>query len=428
LVKAASETTAHGADVITYTLTYSNKGGSTIFNAAVTDILPGAMTYVAGSASNGGLYSGGQISWSIPSLAPGASLQLTYKAQVGLQVNTGEVLVNNACLSYAGTTNCVSNSVTLLGNYVVKITIFNSAGELVKTLNTYELASAISNFSVVDNVIQTDQDTVKILYQGMTLDAWDGTNIYGNKVSNGTYFIEVNSTDPFGVTTTVTQQATVLLGSNLMQFMVFNEAGETVMTLSKQQIESLIGGPLQAADYDLGKVTFSTTVITPSYGNPTGKDSSVLVTLGSGRSFRWEGVNDGGKILTSGQYILTFKSQISGKAEQNVSEQVTVLNANSSPIEKVVVKPNPVYLNQTQKVVFAVTVNAPQANNVQVKIYTLAGELVGHALMNDTGNLGQVSWDLSGVNIASGMYFADIELREGNQVLDRKIVKLAILH
>jgi hypothetical protein len=169
-------------------------------------------------------------------------------------------------------------------------------------------------------------------------------------------------------------------------------------------------------------------VITPSYGNPTGKDSSVLVTLGSGRSFRWEGVNDGGKILTSGQYILTFKSQISGKAEQNVSEQVTVLNANSSPIEKVVVKPNPVYLNQTQKVVFAVTVNAPQANNVQVKIYTLAGELVGHALMNDTGNLGQVSWDLSGVNIASGMYFADIELREGNQVLDRKIVKLAILH
>ena len=428
LVKAASETTAHGADVITYTLTYSNLGSSTIFNASVTDTLPGAMIYVAGSASNGGVYNTGQITWSIPSLAPGASLVLTYKTQIGLQVHSGEALVNNACLSYAGITNCVSNSVTMVGDYVVKVSVFNSSGELVKTLDTFELESAISSFSLSGDLIQTDGDAVKILSQGMTLDAWDGTNVKGDKVSNGTYFIVVNSTDPFGVSTTVTQQTTVLLKSNTMQFTVFNGSGETVMTLSKQQLEALIGGPLQTADYNLGLVTFSPTVITPSYGNPTGNGSSVLITLGSGRSFWWEGVNAGGAIVASGQYTLAFTSQISGQAQENISENVTVLDQNSSPIVKVLVEPNLVYLNQTQKVMFALTLNASQADNVQVKIYTLAGELVGPVLMNNIGNLNWVTWNLSGSNLASGMYFADIELREGNQVLDRKIVKLAILH
>ncbi len=414
--------------MITYTLTYSNLGSTTIFNASVTDTLPSAMIYVAGSASDGGLDNGAEITWSIPSLAPGASLVLTYKAQIGLQVHSGETLVNNACLSYAGITDCVSNSVTMAGDYVVKISVFNSSGELVKTLDTFELASPISSFSLTGDLIQTDGDSVKILYQGMTLDAWDGTNVKGDKVSNGTYFIVVNSTDPLGVSTTVTQQTTVMLKTNSMQFTVFNSSGEIVMTLSKTQLETLIGGPLQTADYDLGLATFSPTVITPSYGNPTGNGSSVLITLGSGRSFRWEGVNAGGKIVSSGQYTLNFTSQISGQAQANVSENVTVLDQNSSPIVKVVVEPNLVYLNQTQKVMFALTLSAPQADNVQVKIYTLAGELVGPALMNDPGNLNWVTWNLSGISLASGMYFADVELREGNQVLDRKIMKLAILH
>ena len=79
----------------------------------------------------------------------------------------------------------------------------------------------------------------------MPLDTWDGTNIQGNKVTNGNYLIVVNSTDPFGVTTTVTQSATVLLGSNKMQFMIFNNAGEVVYSLTADQLGAILGSPLQ---------------------------------------------------------------------------------------------------------------------------------------------------------------------------------------
>ncbi|HET9869013.1 MAG TPA: hypothetical protein VFR02_00755, partial [bacterium] len=418
---------AQGADMITYTLTYSNLGSTTISNAAVTDTLPSGMTYVNGSASNGGLFNAGQVTWALPALLPGASLTLTYQAQVGLQVHTGQVLVNHACLSYGGQVNCASSSVTILGDYVVRVSVFNASGELVKTLDTFELGQPISSFDLGSDVLRTDGDVLQIYADGMSLDAWNGTNAAGQKVSNGTYFVEIDSTDPFGVTTTVTQQATVLLGSNTLDFVVYNSAGEAVLSLDAAQIEALIGGPLTSADFDLGKATFSPLVITPSYADPTGRDTSVLITLGSGRSFRWSGTNDGGKILSPGQYLLSFKGQMSGKPSQNVTTQVTLLGCAGSPIQKVLLKPNPIYLDQTQTAYFEVTVNAPRADNVRVKIYTLAGELTGQVLVNDPGNLSQVTWHLDGVNLASGMYFADIEVRQGDQLLDRQVLKLAIL-
>jgi uncharacterized repeat protein (TIGR01451 family) len=417
-----------GGEVITYTLTYSNQGSTTIFNAGIEDFLPIGMTYVVGSASGGGTYNSGQLTWNFASLAPGDSVTETYQTQVGLEVHAGEVMTNKACLMYGGASTCATSSVTLTGNYVVKISIYTSSGELVKTLDTFELASPISSFTVSNNVLRTDSDVLQILYQGMPLDTWDGTNTQGNKVTNGTYLIVVDSTDPFGVTTTVTQSATVLLGSNQMQFMIFNSAGEVVYSLTADQLSAILGSSLQTADYNLGAISFSPVVITPSYSDPTGADTSVLITLGSGRTFRWSGVNNAGQILTSGDYTLRFTSQLAGEAEQNVASLVTLLDSNQPPIGTVRLKPNPVYLNQTQKAYFEIQVNAVKADNVQIKIYTLAGELTGQVLVNDPGNLSQVTWDLSSSRLASGMYFADIELREGSQLVGRKILKVAILH
>src|SRR5258708_36708935 len=107
LVKAASSYMVHPLDVITYTLTYSNPTVATMFGALLTDNLPFStlMTYMPGSASNGGVYnsSTNSLTWNIPSIAPGSSGQVTYQIQAGFDPSTSSTpipvttLVNKAC-------------------------------------------------------------------------------------------------------------------------------------------------------------------------------------------------------------------------------------------------------------------------------------------------------------------------------------------
>jgi flagellar hook assembly protein FlgD len=397
----------------------------------VTDTLPNLnqMTYVAGSASNGGVYNAGQITWAIPFLAPGATLQLTYKAQVGLQVNNGDVLVNKACLSYAGGTNCVSESVTVQGAYVVKISIFTQSGELVKVLDTFDTSSAISSFNVVGDVIEAGQPTAQIYVGGLLLATWDATNAAGNTVGNGTYFVKVDSTDPFGITTTVTDPISVSLNNDQMQLKIFNSAGEAVLSLDQSQIAALLGGPLQTSDYSLGNTSFSPLVIAPSYADPTARGAAVVITMGSGRSFLWSGRNDSGGMVSPGQYIMEFSDQLSGQAQQTISQLITVESPSDSAVSGVVLAPNPIYTNQTQQAKFMITVNDVQADNVKINLYTIAGELMGHPItapLSPGNNV--VYWNIGNETIASGMYFAEIELKQGNNMLERKVIKVTVIH
>jgi hypothetical protein len=67
-------------------------------------------------------------------------------------------------------------------------------------------------------------------------------------------------------------------------------------------------------------------------------------------------------------------------------------------------------------------------DSVKVKIYTLAGELVGNPLMNDLGNPGVVTWNLGGSGIASGTYIAVVELNSDGGVIGRKVLKVVVVH
>ena len=72
----------------------------------ITDNLPvtTAATYVAGSVSNGGVYSptANTLTWTIPFVPGGASVQLTYSLQMAMLGAEYNPVVNNASLSYPG--------------------------------------------------------------------------------------------------------------------------------------------------------------------------------------------------------------------------------------------------------------------------------------------------------------------------------------
>ncbi|RVU98155.1 VWA domain-containing protein [Coriobacteriales bacterium OH1046] len=96
-------------DTLTYTITYANNtsGAATV---TVTDTIPANTTYVAGSASDGGVESGGIITWTIPDVAAGATGTVTFQVTVNDDAN-GATIENTATVS-DGENQSSSNAVT----------------------------------------------------------------------------------------------------------------------------------------------------------------------------------------------------------------------------------------------------------------------------------------------------------------------------
>ncbi len=98
LVKTVDDASPNVGDTVTFTMTVSNAGPSDASGVSVNDVIPDGYSYVAGSIAGGD----GRIdatdpilSWSIISLASGASTDLTFQAEVlgsGNYVNTAQVM------------------------------------------------------------------------------------------------------------------------------------------------------------------------------------------------------------------------------------------------------------------------------------------------------------------------------------------------
>jgi uncharacterized repeat protein (TIGR01451 family) len=67
---------------IQFVITIRNPGEYNATNTQVVNTLPAGLTYVNGSASNGGVYAGGKITWSNLYIAAGGSINLSFRANV----------------------------------------------------------------------------------------------------------------------------------------------------------------------------------------------------------------------------------------------------------------------------------------------------------------------------------------------------------
>ena len=435
LVKTSSETNAKPLDFINYTLVYSNPSGVLVTNAVLTDSLPATtlMTYVQGSASNGGAYStaANTLTWNIASLGPGASMTVTYQIQASVEESniTASTLLNKACLTFANGMVCATNGVTVTGAYLIQLAVYNQAGELVKTLATFDMGTAISNFTLQNGVITTDSQTAQVIYDGVNIGTWDATNSSGTKVTDGEYFIKIQSTDPLGVVTTVTKDVTVNIASSTLQVAVYNEAGEVVKTFTQAQIQAMLGGAsgsLMPADYNVMNAKLSSNNLVVSYA--AGTNNNIAITLGSGRSFNWDGSGETGGFLTSGTYYIEIQSTTTGGTTQQIVMPVHIVNSGANAISGVVMAPNPINLNQTTQARFLINTAGGQLTHADIRIYTVAGELLRTNLTSNPGTPGEVDWDLSGVSIASGTYLAVVEMRSATGIIGHKVLRIQIIH
>ena len=93
LVKAVSDAAPNVGDTVTFTISVSNAGPSDATGVAVQDIVPAGYSNIA-NISNGGTEAGGIIDWTGLSIANGASVDLTFEADVeatGPYVNVAAV-------------------------------------------------------------------------------------------------------------------------------------------------------------------------------------------------------------------------------------------------------------------------------------------------------------------------------------------------
>ena len=81
--------------LVTFTMTWSNSGPGVAVGAKIVDTLPGGVTFV--SASSGGTFSGGKVTWNLDELAGSTSGQVTVTVQLG----AFGIYQNQATLTYS---------------------------------------------------------------------------------------------------------------------------------------------------------------------------------------------------------------------------------------------------------------------------------------------------------------------------------------
>jgi uncharacterized repeat protein (TIGR01451 family) len=107
LSKAAPATTA--GNTITFTLTYQNIGTGPSINTVITDAIPTGTTFA--SATNGGTFAAGVVTWNLGSIAPGAMGQVQFTVNVandGTYQNTATIRYRAGTSPRSATSNTTS--------------------------------------------------------------------------------------------------------------------------------------------------------------------------------------------------------------------------------------------------------------------------------------------------------------------------------
>jgi uncharacterized repeat protein (TIGR01451 family) len=101
LTKTVDNPTPDVGDTVTFTITVANAGSDAATNVSVNDVLPSGLSYVAGSIAGGDSRSDASaptLTWTINTLASGASVDLTLQAIVlssGNYVNVAQVMASD---------------------------------------------------------------------------------------------------------------------------------------------------------------------------------------------------------------------------------------------------------------------------------------------------------------------------------------------
>jgi len=289
------------------------------------------------------------------------------------------------------------------GMYSIDIKVYNSAGEVVAVLATNLSVSSYPSGVVtqaggafIPDIGQVGTFTLQGL--SMTL-AWDGTNSSGQFVSSGAYTISVITTDQYGRVTTLSTVEQVLRQPVGYLVQIYNNAGELVR------------------EWDLRDGNWRLAL----QGNGTVDQGGIaLMALPSGAELIWDGTSALGQPVSQGVYILKVERD-DGSGQTVSTRQVMLLRRGAPAVRRPYAAPNPVPAGASAVVIFLGSLN-PEGS-VRAELYSLSGSLVANAALESAGS--ELRLPLG--HAAAGIYIASVEWVSGNAVLERRLVKVAVL-
>jgi uncharacterized repeat protein (TIGR01451 family) len=136
----------NAGESLVYSIRYENTGNATAQNAVVEDIIPAGLSFV--SADNGGVESGGVVTWNVGNVAPGASGTLTLTLSAPLGALDGTIYNNTSSVSAANGPPASAQTQTVVRSHVeLDVTIVGSpvsvapAGQAVFQINYANLGN-----------------------------------------------------------------------------------------------------------------------------------------------------------------------------------------------------------------------------------------------------------------------------------------------
>jgi hypothetical protein len=292
----------------------------------------------------------------------------------------------------------------------IQVGVYNSAGELVRTLyqgssQSNGLNPQLSAPSFLSGQALTIQFAGQ-LGNGSSSLSWTGINDQGQLISAGIYYLRIQSVDPFGKTTTSITAVSVLGPSTSSSATIYNSAGEVVARLA-----------LPAGFGTLASVE----PLKPSY--VVGASSAPLQfqavnVSGTTTVLSWNGQSSAGTNVSSGTYtVLVTSAGKSGTMDQ--SSSFTVIDQGSSRSLDPYAK-NPLGPSDT---VLSMRFTPPSSGMTHLALYNAAGELVASALDMD----GSGRADLQVRGLAGGTYLCVLSPEGPGTRVGTSVFKVAII-
>ncbi len=229
----------------------------------------------------------------------------------------------------------------------IALQLYNSAGELVRTLYQGSAQTAPAQVLTSQNSLAAGSGSVSFLFSGAlsglleqngtTAIAWDGRNDNGQVVSGGQDYAKIQVTDSFGHVTSLVDSVTVIQAAYTQKLNVYNSAGEIVaqVPLTSTAMTSRFEVPQPSKVLELD----------PATGLPlTGFSILLIGENGQQVWTQWSGLNGQGIPVSPGLYTLELVTEQPGQAAQRLAKQVQVLSAPSALTlgDPIVASPSPI--------------------------------------------------------------------------------------
>jgi flagellar hook assembly protein FlgD len=361
------------------------------------------------------------MSWTMTSpLAPG-QYQMTYQVTVNNLVAAGLLIPNCALASYVGGTANACVTTQTIGQYTVKVGVYNEAGELVESLPVSQYSQAINTFNLSSGSITQVSgpgSSTTVMFAGVPIGSWNGTDSTGKPLGNGEYYVKVDSISNMGSDTSVIQPVVINRTVFKVSVKIYNEAGEVVKNLYVYSSNPVVGTANQ--------LQLSASSIEPTSGPVTGNiPTQLTVTLNNGTTVVWDGTQDNGGMVPSGQYFIEASEQNGTGGETVMTAHVMVVSDSANAgMGNITAQPNLLNSVTGYQVNFYSSVPGLM---LDYRVYDTAGELIVGKTPGDGPGSSSAHWDTTGK--ASGLYFALVDAYNAQGgLIGYKILKIVVVH